>query len=544
MIDEPEIFGSALIDEAIVRDMVPWPCPSDFGPNERYRLEELIGVGKQSLVYRAVDKRLSSEGFDALVAIKVAPSERLQRNEALTVRRIKHPHVVQVIDRGLCNDGTAYLVEELVTGHTLAEEPVPWPARRAAAFVAKLARGVQAIHTAGIVHCDLKPANVLIDEEGEPKIADFGMAAPDGVGASSGGNLAFMSPERFDDPVGGLAPPTDIYALGGLLYYLLVGRPPNGVTREEVERRLRERAPVPAPGVSHDLDRICERCMAADVDDRYDSAGRLADDLESWLHARPIAWTRPSRARRARLWGRRNWRASLVALVVVGALGAVIGSWTYARYRDQQLRIEAQQEAVELANERVEEIKARVRAQIEFFANNFLAVSDRDLTRQVLPNIVFLDWVTDVDVLQDMRSETVAEARIKLLRSLAEQFRMLERTDEVESLLTDYSLAYYLLVDRHPLEAFTIADRAVGTWSGRLREDDPVGMSLVAMRDLAGALIDHESGTPTDEVLARLDALEVRLARAGTCENVRDLIVHFRRLLDGTAARGEGDARS
>ena len=108
--------------------------------------------------------------------------------------------MVRILDRGATDDGTCYIVEELVEGTSLETQSVPWPTRGAVEFMVKVARGMQAVHAAGVVHCDLKPANVLISETGEPKISDFGLASTGEVDDATGGNLAFISSERYHDP--------------------------------------------------------------------------------------------------------------------------------------------------------------------------------------------------------------------------------------------------------------------------------------------------------------------------------------------------------
>ncbi len=205
--------------------------PCDFGPRldggtHRYELRELLGEGAYGQVYMAIDGQLSEEGHPAFVSIKVlsAPGSSRQQliDEATKARRIDHPNVVRVLDRGVSEDDEDFLVYEYVKGGDLARwvrrHPRGVPVDEAVRIVALIARGVHAAHMAGLVHCDLKPNNIVMTAEGEPKVADFGVAVRAGTKSDDSsvplGNLAFMSPEQFRMEPGALTIPTDVYALG------------------------------------------------------------------------------------------------------------------------------------------------------------------------------------------------------------------------------------------------------------------------------------------------------------------------------------------
>lgn len=194
--DRQDLLASILVDDAITAAMMPWSCPCDFGPQGRYRLLELVAVGRDSLVYRGHDRLLSSEGFGAEVAIKIVQGEAAQ-HEALTARRVAHPYVLRVLDRGVDNQTQAtYMVTEYVEGGDLSQKPAPWELHQAVGFMIKVAKGVHAAHAAGVIHCDLKPANIFVTKEGDPKVGDFDLAAsPLNISAAARGNVAFMSPE-------------------------------------------------------------------------------------------------------------------------------------------------------------------------------------------------------------------------------------------------------------------------------------------------------------------------------------------------------------
>ena len=203
--------------------------------------------------------------------------------------------------------------------------------QQAVKLVVQLAtRAMQVAHEAGIIHHDLKPANILVDKSWNLKISDFGLALRSGrPDASSGiaafGTRGYMSPEQAAGNQSNLGPPTDIYALGVILYQLLTGELPISPERDTYLRQVRTASPdSPAkrnPKVSRDLETICLKCLEKARADRYASAGELGDDLERFLRYEPIK-ARPANAIEKTIkWVRRQpVRAGLLA----GLLAAVL----------------------------------------------------------------------------------------------------------------------------------------------------------------------------------------------------------------------------
>jgi hypothetical protein len=345
--------------------------PRDFGPlladgRERYTLNRLIGAGASGTVYAAIDRHLSEPDRPAEVAIKVLSARRSDRwlarrltEEATKARRVDHPSVVRVLDRGGEQTESPFIVYELVKGGDLQA----WfeahtkrvPVRRAVEIVAQIARGVQAAHAAGLVHSDLKPANVLIDESGRAKVADFGIAARlhrslmeetmggENVSPSGPvGNMAFISPEQFRAEPGCFSAPADVYALGGILYYLVTGAFPNGDSPADVARNHGDPAKSSSirppsllrlrPDADRSLDLVCTKALAPMPGNRHASASEMADDLEAWLQHLPIRWQKPSKRQVVALWIRRRPAvASLFGVVVLLFIAGVVSTILYVK---------------------------------------------------------------------------------------------------------------------------------------------------------------------------------------------------------------------
>jgi serine/threonine protein kinase, bacterial len=260
----------------------------------RYLVQAKIASGGTSTVYRGLDVRL-----DRPVALKVMDSRyagddqfltRFQL-EARTVARLKHPGLVAVYDQGL--DGRhPFLVMELVEGGTLREllnERGPMPPHAAVALLRPVVGGLAAAHRAGLVHRDVKPENVLISDDGDVKIADFGLVravAAAGITSTSVilGTAAYLSPEQVRD--GNAGPHSDVYSTGVLTYELLTGHAPfTGDSALSIAyQRLDKDVPPPSAvigGVPPQLDGFVARATARDPADRYADAVEMATALDA-----------------------------------------------------------------------------------------------------------------------------------------------------------------------------------------------------------------------------------------------------------------------
>ena len=522
-------------------------CPRDFGPlldnsEHRYRLKELLGHGAFGQVYLAVDRQLSDEGHLALVAIKVLPGDdclgwmqHQLADEATKARRITQPNVVRVLDRGISERNEAYLVYEFVDGGDLARlarhNKSVFRIEHAVRLVIKVARGVHAAHMVGLVHCDLKPNNILLTSDGQPKVADFGIAIraddsgmskrPDKDSRGPLGNLAFMSPEQYRMEPGALTIPTDVYALGGILYWLLTGILPNGSTPEMVRRThdpvggrtvpppLREHRPE----VDRDLEAVCNRAMAVRPDDRFHSAAGLAESLEAWSRREPIPWTRPSIPRKVKLWVARK-----PALAVASALLVllVVASGTALRYLASvasQRRFEAAIAETRLEQER--HYRDKFRADLIGFIDRSKEAREHGLADQLIPQIWIVEWLYGPTVLGDGAERfELWDMRVDVIRNHVRAANAAGRGYEFQTLLWESALGFWLTENGDHQEAAPLLQENVAKWSALVEPGDPWLDHLKAMIACTTVLRALEPGPAPTEIRQDLVAIEPTLDEA------------------------------
>jgi serine/threonine protein kinase len=259
----------------------------------RYQLLAVVGSGAFGEVWKAFDPVL-----DKHVAVKTARPGRAAPvgaflDEARAAAAVRHPAIVHVYDVAANPDGW-YIISEFIDGESLRTqmEAGRLPIQRAVRVVATVAGALHAAHLAGIFHRDVKPGNILLDRAGNAYLTDFGLAVREenqfAERSKVSGTLAYMPPEQIRGDNHLLDGRADIYALGAVLYELLTGRPVFRATEYGEYRELilrREPRPLRAvdPTVPEELERICLKCLAKDVKDRYRTARDLANDLEAWL---------------------------------------------------------------------------------------------------------------------------------------------------------------------------------------------------------------------------------------------------------------------
>ena len=309
------------------------PVLAEFGD---YQLLEEIGRGGQGIVYRARQKSLNR-----LVALKtIGLGHRTSethlkrfRREAEAAARLQHPRIIPIYEIGE-RDGACYFSMKLEEGGQLDQfvRRGTISLRRAAEIIASLARTVHYAHERGILHRDIKPGNILLDAQGEPHLADFGLVRlveSDSTVTRTKevlGTPSYIAPEQAAGQNERVTGATDVYGLGAVLYQLVTSHPPfaGGTTYDTIRLVLETEPRNPRlwnPKIDRDLTTICLKCLEKDPSRRFKSALALAEDLERWLKHEPIHARRTGVIARAGKWIRRNTTtaalaASLVALAI------------------------------------------------------------------------------------------------------------------------------------------------------------------------------------------------------------------------------------
>lgn len=333
-----------------------------------YQVHGELGRGGMGVVYRA-----SQAALGRSVAIKTLlntgklseDSKKRLQQEATALGMLQHPNIVQVIDVNEFR-GIPYFVMELVDGISLddALSGRLMQPRDAATLTFTLAKAIQAAHTQGLIHRDIKPGNILLSggkkpEREEkvlpstyfhgvvPKITDFGLAKRlDEISDQARtqgvvGTPSYMSPEQAHPAMGRIGPASDTYSLGAMLYEMLVGKPPFlGGTSLETIRQVAFEEPVPPstlrPGIPKDLETICLKCLEKKAEKRYGSAGELANDLDAYLNNMPIHARPAGLGERGYKWCARNPAKALTfAFMAVGIL-SIFYLFNLRLQRDQE----------------------------------------------------------------------------------------------------------------------------------------------------------------------------------------------------------------
>jgi eukaryotic-like serine/threonine-protein kinase len=323
--------------------------PSANGTRVRYlgnyEILETIATGGMGVVCKARQTTLNR-----IVAVKMILAGALANQEAIlrfqaeakAAANLRHPGIVPIYEVGL-HEGQHYFSMEYIDGQSLAElqRDKPCSVRQAAEYVRSAAETVHFAHSQGTLHRDIKPSNLLIDQHGRLRITDFGLAKTindDSDLTNTGqvlGTAAYMPPEQATGKSSLIGPPSDVYALGAVLYELLTGRPPfrgestidtllQVESKEVVSPRLLN-ATVP-----RDLETICLKCLEKVPHKRYGTAALLADDLGRHLAGAPILARPVGPLERLCKWARRQpatagmVAASMVALVAASVIAVAL----------------------------------------------------------------------------------------------------------------------------------------------------------------------------------------------------------------------------
>jgi Protein kinase domain len=375
-------------------DTAPVPTPgAHFKPvdAELYQRKEPLASGGMGRTFTAVDLRLGrrvvlKELPDPAQELPAGVRDKLRlrlEQESRILAGLQHPNIVTVYEAGVWTDGEPFYAMSFVQGRELerAVQERETLEQRLALLPALIAvsEAVAYAHGQGIIHRDLTPKNILIGDYGDAVIIDWGIAkvlgteeadvslpgvpvVADGMTAQGMGVPAYACPEQ----IAGKDPDErfDVYSMGATLYFVLAGAPPfSAETMKELIARVIHgvREPLP-PGIPQELGAIVDKAMHRELDQRYRSARELADELRAFQSGWLVGAHRYSLWARGRKWLQRRWRAVLVVVAVLVALGAMIGLYYYQGQSEQaESRRAAAQRQAQLAGtaqQRSERLKA------------------------------------------------------------------------------------------------------------------------------------------------------------------------------------------
>jgi WD40 repeat protein len=320
-------------------EAAPVPMPESIGD---YQILAEIDRGGMGIVYRARDRQLDRQvALKAILSGQFATRGEIDRfeREARAAAGLDHPHIVPIHEVGAAG-GVHYFSMKLLEGGTLARPDcrLDTEPRGIARLVEKISRAVHHAHERGVLHRDLKPANILLDRDGEPHVADFGLARPLADGATLtltgqiAGTASYMAPEQAAGEAKKVTVASDVYGLGAILYQMLTERPPfaEGTPLTTLRKVLEDDPPRPRalkPGVPLDLESICLRALEKNPARRYASAAALADDLGRFARGEPVEARAVGAVARGWRWSRRHPAlASALVLVVILVTGAAAAS--------------------------------------------------------------------------------------------------------------------------------------------------------------------------------------------------------------------------
>jgi tetratricopeptide (TPR) repeat protein/tRNA A-37 threonylcarbamoyl transferase component Bud32 len=488
---------------------------SSHGPRTlgKFELIEAIGSGAFGTVYKARDLRL-----DRTVAIKVPRSGNLADRadldrflrEARSVARLRHPSIVPVHDVGE-HEGVPYLVSDFVQGLTLTDllSARRLTSREAAELVAAVAGALQYAHEQGVVHRDVKPSNILLDDVGRPHLMDFGLARRDAgdvtmtIDGQVLGTPAYMSPEQARGEGHRVDGRGDVYSLGVVLYQMLTGELPfRGTPRMLLHRVLHDEPRRPRSlndRIPRDLETICLKAMAKEPGRRYTSAAELGADLRRFLAGEPIRARRVGAVEHAWRWCRRN--PAVAGLGAAAFLAMALGT---AVSTAQAIRARRAVAAEKAATAAAQAREAEMRAVLEFFEDRVLAAARPKGQEGGLGRAVTLRQAIDAalpSATEGFAAQPLVEARLR--RTLgtsyldlgepgkaAEQFAASRALyarhhgpDDPDTLRSVHGLAFSYLWLGRLAEALQLFEETLALRKAKLGSDHPD--TLGSMNDLA-----------------------------------------------------------
>jgi tetratricopeptide (TPR) repeat protein/tRNA A-37 threonylcarbamoyl transferase component Bud32 len=530
-----------------------------------YRMVARIELGGQGVVYKAVQTATHRKVAIKMLRDGLLANERQRfrfERETELLASLRHPNIVTLFDRGRTPEGHDYIVMEWVHGvpldaygrDKLNPGLAPGVARVRAQLTvfSKIANAIQHAHGGSVIHRDLKPGNILVDDAGEPHIIDFGLARPELGGRGPmptmtedfAGTRAYASPEQVAGKADQMRVTTDVYSLGVILYELLTGTFPYPIegSPSEIDRHIQFTEP-PSPRAANrdipdDVATIVLVALRKEPGQRYPTAGALAADIDDYLAGRPISAKKDSTWYVIRRTVRRHRRT--LATVTAGAFALVLGIVGVAAYEVVSARAAAETARAVAESERAEALSLVLQAAGPPRAPSGRPEDYASRGLQRLAERIRLGWLGDKRGLEAATASLVAAASRdgggpafaeELVRQTAVQWLLKLGPDHPETAHSLYDLAEVLLVRRHLTEAAQYCERALAI---ELRVHRERSLDVARGRELL-ARIHLEQGDSGSAAKLATDAAAIQIALLGeeSTEVARSLDTRSAALLAG-----------
>lgn len=540
---ESSLEAGAVFDQAIGK-LAATLTPSEGSRAGAYRLLQPIGEGGMGVVYLGV----RDDGqFENQVAIKfVQGGEDVLarfRQERQILARLVHPNIARLLDGGITEDGHPFMVMDYFPGKPITEYCLSrnLPVEERLALFRKACEAIEYAHRSLVIHRDVKPSNILVNEQGEVKLLDFGIAkllepGPDSVALTMTGMRFFTpdyaSPEQIHGD--GVTTATDVYSLGAVLYEMLTGRRPHGLekyTPAEITKAVCDDAVTP-PGLSADLDAIVLMALRKEPERRYASVAQFSEDIGRYLENRPVLARPESTGYRISKFVQRHRLPVAAAAVAVVSLigGAGVAVW--------QARI-ARDEAAE-ARHRFEQVRKLARTVLFELDPKIRDLTGTTDARELLVK-------TGLEYLDSLHA--AAQSDLSLRRELAAAYEQVgdvqgapgrPNLGQRKNAVASYRKAAELL-EQMPEKTARDRRALAGVFLKLAEVGGPAG-SLTKGADLAKRAVEEMPGVASDAMAAR--AFRLLGVHYRNRLDYSEAMKHLKTALDYTMRWQKGDPQS
>jgi tetratricopeptide (TPR) repeat protein/tRNA A-37 threonylcarbamoyl transferase component Bud32 len=506
-----------------------------------YRIVARIEAGGQGVVYKAVQTATHRKVAIKLLRDGVVANERQRfrfERETELLASLRHPNIVTLFDRGCTPDGHDYLVMEWVHGVPLdkyVRDPLDAGTygqagiRTKLTLFSKIAQAVQHAHGGSVIHRDLKPGNILVDDAGEPHIIDFGLARAElgnrgplpTMTGDFAGTRAYSSPEQVAGKADQMRVTTDVYSLGVILYEMLTGAFPYPVdgSPSEIDRHIQltePRSPCATnPAIPDDVATIVLRALRKNAQERYATAGALAADIDDYLAGRPIAAKKDSTWYVLRRTLRRHRRtlatvSAATLAIILGIVGVVAYRVASSRAAAEQARAVAETEHAEALGLVLQSMGRPAVAPPDYAGRGFARLASQ----------IQLGWLGDKRGIESATAALIAgvnrdagypEIAEEWVREANVQRQLELGPDYPETAQGLYELAEIILFRRRPAEAQRYCEQAIALGQ-RLHGDG--GLDVARGRELLARIALARGDSATAARLAA-EAAAVQIAQLG-----------------------------